>query len=77
MEAIRQKVKIPKSREILIKIPQHIPENGIAEVIILLNQETKQSKLDKLKDAMTDTQFLNDLNDISEDFRTVDIAEWE
>ena len=77
MEAIRQKVKIPKNRQILIKIPQHIPEDGIAEVIILLNQETKQSKLDKLKYAMTDTQFLNDLKEISEDFRSVDIAEWE
>ncbi|QTA88971.1 hypothetical protein [Desulfonema magnum] len=74
MEAIRQKVKIPKNREILIKVPQHIPENGTAEVIILMNKETKQSKLDKLKDAMQDSHFLNDLNEISEDFKAIDIA---
>ncbi len=77
MEAIRQKIKIPKNREILIKIPQHIPEDELAEVIILLNKETKQSKLDKLKDAMKDTQFLNDLKNISEDFKAVDVAELE
>ena len=77
MEALRQKVKIPKNREILIKVPLHIPEDGIAEIILLMNKETKQSKVDKLKDAMKDPHFLNDLNEISEDFKAIDIAKWE
>lgn len=75
METIRQKIKIPKNREILIRVPQHIPENEIAEVILRMDKETKRSKLHKLKSAMKDAQFLNDLNAITEDFKAIDMAE--
>ena len=77
MEAIRQRVKIPKSREIIIKIPQYIPDNEIAEVILLLNRETKQSKISRLKKAVNDPVFMNDMNELAEDFEEIDKAGWE
>jgi len=40
-----------------------------------MNKETKQSKLDKLKVAMKDAHFLNDLNEVSENFKAVDVAD--
>jgi hypothetical protein len=36
MEAIKKTIRIPKNHEITIKIPDHIPENQIAEVILLI-----------------------------------------
>ncbi len=77
MEAIKKIVKIPKSHEITIKIPQHIPENEIAEVILFININSNNSKIDELKDAMKDTLFMNDLREISEDFKVVDVEGWE
>jgi hypothetical protein len=77
MEAIRQKLRIPKSREIKIKVPQYIPENQIAEVILLLNRETKESKINELMEAANDPVFMNDMYEIAEDFKEIDKAEWE
>ena len=77
MEAIKQRVKIPKCHEITIKIPQYIPENEIAEVILLLNIESKKSKINKLMKAMKDPHFMNDLDEISKDFKEIDTAGWE
>ncbi len=77
MEAVKQRVKVPKNHEITIKIPQHIPENEIAEVILLLNKESHSSKINKLMNAMKDPLFMNDLNEISEDFKEIDTAGWE
>jgi hypothetical protein len=77
MEAIRQKLRIPKSREIKIKIPQYIPANQIAEVILLLNRETKESKINELMEAANDPVFMNDIYEIAEDFKEIDKAGWE
>jgi hypothetical protein len=59
------------------KIPQYIPDNGIAEVILLLNRETKESKINKLMEAVKDPLFMNDLYEITEDFKEIDKAGWE
>jgi len=79
MEAIKQIVRVSKDREIRIKIPQEIPENEIAEVILIIRKKTDsfKQKISELKEAMTDDLFLDDLKGISEDFKTVDSERWE
>ena len=36
-----------------------------------------KQKIDKLKEAMNDELFLEDLRDISQSFKAVDLEEWE
>ena len=79
MEAIRQIVRVSKDREIRIKIPQEIPENEIAEVILIIRKKTDsfKQKISELKEAMRDDLFLDDLKEISEDFKAADLEGWE
>lgn len=81
MEAIKQFVKIPKDREIRIKIPPHIdiPENEMVEVILILKKspESLKRKINELKEAMKDDLFLNDLREVSETFKAVDLEGWK
>ncbi|KAF5413869.1 MAG: hypothetical protein C5S38_05430 [Candidatus Methanophagaceae archaeon] len=74
MEAIKQIVRVPKDREVRIKIPQEIPENEIAEVILIIREkpDSFKQKISELKEAMKD-----DLRDIANDFKTVDFEGWE
>ena len=79
MEAIKQIVRVSKDREIRIKIPQDIPENEIAEVILIIRKkpDSFKQKISELKEAMKDDLFLDDLKEISEDFKAVDFEGWE
>ncbi len=79
MEAIKQVVKIPEDREIRIKVPPYIPENEIAEVIVIIKKspERLKQKISELQEAMKDELFLADLREISEDFKAVDLEGWE
>jgi hypothetical protein len=80
MEAIKQIVRTPKNHEIRVKIPQHIPENELVEVIVigLGTQRTDfDQKINALKAAMRDKLFLSDLRNLSKDFEAVDREEWE
>jgi hypothetical protein len=79
MEAIRQIVRIPEDHEIKIKIPQYLLKNEIVEVILIIKKRSDnfEQKIDELRDAMKDEFFLSDLNEISEDFGTVDLAGWD
>ena len=79
MEAIKQIVRIPKDHEIRIKIPSYIPENEVVEVILIIkkSQDTFKQKISELKEAMKDDRFLDDLREISEDFKAVDLEGWE
>jgi hypothetical protein len=76
IEAIRQIVKVSKDHEIKIKIPQYIPENEIAEVILIIRKkpDSFKQKINELKEAMGDNLFLDDLKEISEDFKAVDLS---
>ena len=78
MEAIKQIVRIPKDHEIRMKIPQYVPENEIMEVILIIKKRPDgfKQKIDELKEAVKDDLFLDDLRDVSEDFRTVDSEGW-
>ena len=78
MEAIKQIVRIPKDHEIRMKIPQYVPENEIMEVILIIKKRPDgfKQKIEELKEAVKDDLFLDDLRNVSEDFRTVDSEGW-
>jgi hypothetical protein len=44
MEAIKQIVRIPENHEIRIKIPRHMPENEIMEVILIIKKRPNSFK---------------------------------
>ena len=79
MEAIKQIIRTPKNHEILVKIPQHIPENELVEVIMIVGQYQTEfdQKINALKAAMNDPLFLSDLQTIAQDFEAVDLEAWE
>ncbi|NAS88325.1 hypothetical protein C4E24_01070 [ANME-1 cluster archaeon AG-394-G21] len=79
MDAIKQIVRVSKDREIRIKVPLYIPENEIAEVILIIRKthDSFKQKISELKEAMREDLFLDDLIEISEDFKAVDLDGWE
>ncbi len=79
MEAIKQILRVTKDHKIRAKVPSYIPENEIVEMILIVKKkpDSFNQKIRELKGAMKDNFFLNDLRDISEDFKTVDIQSWE
>ncbi|MDI6735524.1 MAG: hypothetical protein QME42_04925 [bacterium] len=79
MEAIKQIVRVSKDHEIRTKVPAYIPENVIVEMILIVRKrpDTFNQKIMELKESMKDNLFLNDLKDISEDFKMVDLQRWE
>jgi hypothetical protein len=79
MEAIRQVVKTPRNHEIRIKIPQYIPENDLVEIILIVMKKHHdfERKINELKSAMNDELFLSDLEEVSAEFESIDLAEWE
>jgi len=78
MEAIKQIVRISKDHEIGIKIPHYVPENEMVEVILIIKKmpDSFKQKIEELKEAVRDDLFLDDLIDVSEDFRAVDSEGW-
>jgi hypothetical protein len=79
MEAIKQIVRTPRNHEVRIKIPQHVPENDLVEIILIVNKEQHdfKRKINELKEAMSDELFLSDLAEVSEEFEKIDLVEWE
>jgi hypothetical protein len=79
MEAIRQTMKVPGSRELRITLPDHVAENQSVEVILLIGTEDneRQMKIAMMKEAMSDQLFLDDLKEVSEDFAHLDNEDWE
>ena len=79
MEAIKKIVRIPENHEIRINVPRYIPENEIAEVILIIRRKpaTFKQKVSELREAVMDNLFLDDLRDVSEDFKNVDLEGWE
>ncbi len=79
MEALRQIVRIPEDHEIKIKVPQYLLKNEIVEVILIIKKRSDNfdQKIDELRNAMKDELFLSDLKEVSEDFDTIDLVEWD
>lgn len=72
METVRQTIRVPKSHEVKIKIPNHIKENDSIEVVLISGLEDKKRGIEDLKKAMKDNLFLEDLNECMDDFKYVD-----
>lgn len=45
MEAMRQIVRIPSNHEVRIKVPEHLAENELLEVILLVKKENNDLKI--------------------------------
>lgn len=78
MEAIRQTITIPATRNINIQLPETAAVNEEAEIIILFKPSSKKTygeKIAELQAAATDPLFLADLKEITEDFKYVDQEE--
>ncbi len=74
MEALRQIVRIPRDHELKIRVPKNIPENETVEVILIIKERQKNFKqrINELKYASKDNKFLDDMQEISRDFESVD-----
>ena len=77
METIRQTLKVPKNHEVKIKIPDYVNENDSVEAIVIIGLEDQKKKIEELKKAMNDKLFLEDLNQIRNDFEGVDLEDWD
>jgi hypothetical protein len=79
MEAIRQIVRIPRNHEVKIKVPEHIAENELMEVILLVKPGkcSFKDKIEELKNAVKDPMYLEDMKAINQDFEHTDIEGWE
>ncbi len=75
MEAVKQIIKIPKNHEIKIKVPREFHENETVEVILIMKkrQDSVRERIREVKNAAKDNLFLEDLEEISDDFRSIDI----
>jgi hypothetical protein len=79
MEAVKQIIKIPKNHELRIKVPQSIPEDSSAEVIIIVDNNTKDynKQINLLKEAVKDPLYLNDLKNTLEEFSATECERLE
>ncbi|GAB6283527.1 MAG: hypothetical protein STSR0008_23010 [Ignavibacterium sp.] len=79
MEAIKQIMKVSKDHKIIMTVPPYIPENEIVEMIMIIKKrpDSFNQKIKELKEAVKDELFLNDIEDISEDFKVVDLQGWK
>lgn len=70
MEAMRQIVRIPSNHEVRIKIPEHIAENELLEVILLVRKRKQRfkDKINELKDAVNNPMYIEDMKSVAQDF---------
>ena len=78
IKAFRQIIKIPENHEVRIKLPKNIPTNEIAEIILIIRGRTDdfKEKINELKKCMDDKLFQEDLKEVMEDFKNVDLEDW-
>ncbi len=79
MEAMRQIVRIPSNHEVRIKVPEHIAENELLEVILLVKKRKQRfkDKIKELKDAVNDPMYIEDMKTVAQDFEHADMDGWE
>lgn len=79
MEAIRQIIRIPRSHEVKIKIPDYLEEDELMEVLMLVNmgKRSYKDKILDLQEAVKDPDFIEELEAVNHDFENVDMEGWE
>ena len=79
MIALRQLKRVPRNHKIVIDVPESIHENQMMEVILLCKEMPKNDKTNKimqLKNSQYDPLFLSDLQEINDDFNSLDKKVW-
>ena len=77
MQALKQIVTVPETRELRIQLPADALTQEEAEVIVLFKSDNGDlpSRLAAMQEAEHDELFLNDLRETLEDFRHADAEE--
>jgi hypothetical protein len=71
-------IKVPKNREIKIRVPEGIPVNSSIEVEVSIRSKNDdlERKLQLIKESVDDKLFLEDVQVITKDFKNVDSENW-
>lgn len=73
MQAIKQTVTVPPSRELNIKLPDDAVTHEEAEIIVLFkSSRAGEDRFAAMEDAMADEAFLADLHETMSDFAQAD-----
>ena len=74
METIKQTIRVPENHELKIKIPNDIPANEEAEIVLYIKKKkaTFKAKISELKKSKFDKLFLEDLQNTMSDFKAID-----
>lgn len=74
MEAIKQTLTVPKSRELRIKLPANAIADEPAEIIVLFRVKPTglAKKIAELESAAQDALYLADINEVQKDFQFAD-----
>ena len=73
MKTIKKTLRIPKNRELKIKLPDTF--NIDQKVTILIEEDESEDykkKIDLMKQSVNDAAFQKDLKEISDDFDPID-----
>jgi hypothetical protein len=76
LHAIKQTIKVPKNHKILIDIPENIPTDQLGEIILIIRDNKCSGKETDLNQAMKDPLFLDDLRNVTEDYKELDSISW-
>ncbi len=77
MEALRKVFKIPKNHKLTIDLPDNIDENQLIEVILIMRSDNSRiSKIEDIKNAVKDKTYIEDMNEVLNDYQNVDMADW-
>lgn len=63
---------VPENKQLVIKLPKNFGEHKKVLVIIDDSIDEKKSKLNLLKQASKDSDFLRDIEDVENDFKKID-----
>ncbi len=77
MQAFKQILIVPLTRELRIQLPEEATANEQAEVIVLFKSTTtnREEKLLLMQEAANDELFLADLREVAADFADADAEE--
>ncbi|MEX0810953.1 MAG: hypothetical protein WD048_01975 [Chitinophagales bacterium] len=63
---------VPENKKLIIKLPENFGEHKKVLVIIDDSIDEKKSKLNLLKQASKDSNFLQDIEEVENDFNKID-----
>ena len=74
MQAVKQQVRIPASRELRIQLPADALAETQAEVIVLFQASptATEDEIAEFQEAMNDPRFIADLREVMNDFQHAD-----